>query len=576
MPWKTRLCLTLTLLVAFVLRLYGLRWGLPNEQHLHSYHPDEFDIAARAAWMLAQGDLNPHFFNYGTLTIYLTYCVGMVASALGFISDLGGWHVAARLLTVAFGTMTVGVVFLLGRTLYSETVGLVAAAFLAVTPGHVVHSHYATVDVPATFFITLSLLGAAHLLTAPTMRWYALAGLSAGWAGACKYNAVIVILCSFVAHIVRVKGLGLRVEADSSLSSEDEGSIHDNELSTVEPQTADPDSDPSPLNPQPFAVALLITLFAAVISFLLSCPYAVLDFPQFHKNFTEEWEHVHQGHGLIFVNTGNGFWYHLTFNLPIALSAPLLVLSLLGFFGSLWERKPRDWMLAAFVVPYFFLIGSAQVLFLRYTLPLAPLFALYAAQWIEERQGKRPLRQAARWLALGYALLYTAAHVAVFARPDPRDAAAEWMQPHKGASVGLLTTPWFYTPPLTEYNGGGKTQSQFEAERAQWKYNFVITGWDASALKEKRPQFFVMSEFEWCEEERLQRKELTEFLQALEAEGYTLEKTFQNYPHLFGWRIVPSYVPHDWLYPFPQVKIYRIRESHEASSIDEPRSSVLQ
>lgn len=516
--------------------------------------------------MLARGDLNPHFFNYGSLTIYLTYFVGMIASALGFVSDFGGWHIVARLITVAFGTMTVGVVFLIGRTLYSETVGLVAAAFLAVMPGHVVHSHYATVDVPATFFITLSLLCAAHILTAPTMRWYALAGLSAGWAGACKYNAGIVILCAFAAHIVRVKGLGVRVEADSSSSSEDEGSIHDNELSTVEPQTVDPDSEPSTLNPQPFAFALLITLFAAAVSFLLSCPYAVLDFAQFHKHFMEEWEHVHQGSGLIFVNTGNGFWYHLTLNLPIALSAPLLVLSLLGFFSSLWERKPRDWMLAAFVVPYFFLIGSVQVRFLRYTLPLAPMLALYAAQWIEEwkwtrtRDGQEPLRQATRWFALGCALLYTIAHVAVFARPDPRDAAAEWMQQHKGASVGLLQTPWFQTPPLTEFNGGTKTKPQFEAEQAQWKYNFVITGWNSSLLKEKRPQFFVMSEFEWCEEERLQMKERTEFLQALEAEGYALEKTFQDYPHLLGWRIVPSYVPHDWLYPFPQVRIYRIRE----------------
>ncbi|MCS6860933.1 MAG: glycosyltransferase family 39 protein [Abditibacteriales bacterium] len=569
--WKNRLALTLILLLAFVLRLYGLRWGIPNAQHLHSYHPDEFDIAGRAAWMLARGDLNPHFFNYGSLTIYLTFFVGTIAFALGFINDLGGWHLVARLITVVFGTLTVGVVFLIGRTLCNETVGRVAAMFLAVLPGHVVHSHYATVDVPATFFITLSLLSAAHILTAPAMRWYALAGLSAGWAGACKYNAGIVMLCAFAAHIVRVKGLQFRAGADRSASAEHAGSISHNELSTVKPQTVgEPDSEPSTLNPPPSGVALLLTLFAAAVAFLLSCPYALLDFPQFHKNFMEEWRHVHQGHGLIFVNTGNGFWYHLTFNLPIALSAPLLVLSVLGFLGSLWERKPRDWMLAAFVVPYFFLIGSVQVRFLRYTLPLTPLLALYAAQWIEAWKWTRPpdgqelLRRAVRSLALVYALLYTLAHVAVFARPDPRDAAAAWMQQYKGASVGLLQIPWFQTPPLTEFNGGTKTKAQFEAERARWQYKFVITGWDTSILKEKRPQFFVMSEFEWCEEKRLQRKEWTAFLRALKAEGYILVKTFANPPRLWGWRVVPSYVPHDWLYPFPSVRIYRLGTSGTA------------
>jgi hypothetical protein len=546
----TRLYLAATMVVAFALRVYGLRWGLPNAQHLHSYHPDEFDIAARAALMLAQGDLNPHFFNYGSLTIYLTYIAGFVGSLAGLVNDLGGWHLAARLVTVAFSTATVYVVFLIGRTFYSEVVGLVAAAFLAVMPGHAVHSHYATVDVPATFFIALCLLCAAKMLVSPSKLWRVLAGLSAGWAGACKYNAAVVLLSALAAIAMS------NVQCPMSNEPLDE---------------ADEEYIPQPAIIGHRSLVIghwLLVIVCAAVAFIAFCPYVALDFPKFRQDFLYELEHVRTGSGLIFANTSNGFYHHLAVNLPVALSPPLLALALLGFFFSLWKHERRDIALAAFVVPYYFLIGSVQVKFLRYTLPLAPTFALYAAQWIEgwrwtrpQQDGvQEPLRCATRWFVLGFALLYSVAHVAVFARLDPRDAAADWMKQNapQGASVGLVNVPWFYTPPLTPSNGGAKTKPMFEAESEKGNYKFVITNWKTSTLEQERPQFFVLSEFEYADEQRLQLSAPLQFLRALD-ERYVLEKTFQNPPRLLNWRVGPTSPPHDWLYPFPEVKVYRLK-----------------
>ena len=65
------------------LRAAGLWWGLPNSEHYFSYHPDEIFLLL-PSFGFAAGDWNPHFFNYGTLYIYL---VGIPAVLLGLLPD---------------------------------------------------------------------------------------------------------------------------------------------------------------------------------------------------------------------------------------------------------------------------------------------------------------------------------------------------------------------------------------------------------------------------------------------------------------------------------------------------------
>ncbi len=49
------------------------------------YHPDEPDVVGRAVTMLVTGDLNPHWFHYPTLPIYL---YAAVFKALGLFVDI--------------------------------------------------------------------------------------------------------------------------------------------------------------------------------------------------------------------------------------------------------------------------------------------------------------------------------------------------------------------------------------------------------------------------------------------------------------------------------------------------------
>ncbi len=49
-------------LIGFLLRVYGLRWGLPNAHRYFSYHPDEgLNLAAAIRADILHGQLDTHF-----------------------------------------------------------------------------------------------------------------------------------------------------------------------------------------------------------------------------------------------------------------------------------------------------------------------------------------------------------------------------------------------------------------------------------------------------------------------------------------------------------------------------------
>ena len=74
-----------------------------------------------------------------------------------------------------------------------------AATLYAVCPLAAQHGHFATVDVPATFWVT------AALVAALTSRRWLLIGILAGLAAATKYNAGLVLLAGVAAWTLSEK-----------------------------------------------------------------------------------------------------------------------------------------------------------------------------------------------------------------------------------------------------------------------------------------------------------------------------------------------------------------------------------
>jgi 4-amino-4-deoxy-L-arabinose transferase-like glycosyltransferase len=199
-------------LLAFGLRIYAVRWGLP-----YTEHPDEPSAANTVLRMIRRGDWNPHFFEKPSLYYYMLRLVFAAHLRYGFatglyksLADLPATtdryltapelFVWGRMLSIILGSLTVAALYLIGQRWWHWRVGLVAAALLATQPFHMRNSQYITVDV-ATTLITLLAIGAAvRLLKQSGWRDYAVAGFVAGLAASTKYNAGAVVLSIVVAH----------------------------------------------------------------------------------------------------------------------------------------------------------------------------------------------------------------------------------------------------------------------------------------------------------------------------------------------------------------------------------------
>jgi 4-amino-4-deoxy-L-arabinose transferase-like glycosyltransferase len=182
--------LAATLALAAALRLIGIEYGLPFGGLLN---PDEQNIVPRAWGMVHGAGLDPHWFDYPTLVLYL-------------LAPFQAWeghpsYLAARLVVAAFGVGAVAAAWWLGRAAYGRTAGFVAGAVVAVETIGVAYSHMAVTDVPMTALIAVSLA----LAVSGRLEW---AGVAAGLAASAKYPALFLVVPLVVAGWGRWRRLG--------------------------------------------------------------------------------------------------------------------------------------------------------------------------------------------------------------------------------------------------------------------------------------------------------------------------------------------------------------------------------
>src|SRR5262249_50214752 len=119
---------------------------------------------------------------HGVLSWLAMEAVDLVARGLGYPPQ---WNFALigsvlALLTAVLGILTIPAVYLLGAHAFGRRAGVLAAAFLAVSPLHAFHSHYPYRDVPMVLPLTLTLVACVRLVARPRALVYAGAAAGAG------------------------------------------------------------------------------------------------------------------------------------------------------------------------------------------------------------------------------------------------------------------------------------------------------------------------------------------------------------------------------------------------------------
>ncbi|MCE5216178.1 glycosyltransferase family 39 protein [bacterium] len=193
------------LVLAAILRCFGLTWGFP-----YSASSEEC-LALEAARHLGAGPggLDGSFSAFGTLPLYLTLLGAGVVRVLG---SLGG-HVwaegedlllAGRGLSAVADLICVYLVFLIGRR-GGRQVALWGAALYAVALIGVRASHFAAPAAVATCVLVLYVYAILRLAEYPSPRAYALTGLALGAVAATRLVMVPVAVLGLVVLALQIR-----------------------------------------------------------------------------------------------------------------------------------------------------------------------------------------------------------------------------------------------------------------------------------------------------------------------------------------------------------------------------------
>jgi 4-amino-4-deoxy-L-arabinose transferase-like glycosyltransferase len=182
--------------VAAGLRIVGIAYGRP----FPLFSPDEQNIVPRAWHMVHGGGLDPHWFDYPSLLLYL---IAPFQALEGSPSYLAG-----RIVVLVLALGAVAASWWLGSRAYGGPAGAVAAALVAVETTEVAYSRMAVTDVPLTLGVAVSLA----LIVGGRLE---LGGLVAGLATSVKYPGVFLLVPLAVAGWREPRrlayGLGLAV-----------------------------------------------------------------------------------------------------------------------------------------------------------------------------------------------------------------------------------------------------------------------------------------------------------------------------------------------------------------------------
>lgn len=208
---KKKLCLSLIVLLALGLRLWGCGWGLP-----YQYQTEEYKVI-KYALRMGSGDLNPHFFEYPSLYLYGMLFVYGIYFLLGkmfglfsntqdfahlFVRDPTSFYLIGRILESLFNVGIILLTYEAGKKLFSKKVGLVAALFLAVLPISVNTSHATKGDMAAVFLGILFWICAYKIYETGEKKYYCLSAIMLGLAISVKYYMAMMGIVFPLAHFL--------------------------------------------------------------------------------------------------------------------------------------------------------------------------------------------------------------------------------------------------------------------------------------------------------------------------------------------------------------------------------------
>ena len=460
----------LILLLSLFLNLYGIRFGLPSKERakisgripeekirkvlkekkwqrsefiassekkeiaeltayfdiIRSYHPDEEYTLKNLSHM------NPKKFDFDTKSYiyppFFTYQMGfgvLLGSLCRFSplkkdiffylknpDEFAKIYLAGRYIVVLFALLTVLFVYLIGKRLYNERVGLLSSLFLAVTPLFVIQSHYIKPDIPLVFWITLSFYFALSIMETRKLKYYILSGIAAGLAMGSKYPGVLAIFPIIVAHFIA------------------QGGLKKNRL-------------------------LLGAGLSIIFFFFLSSPYTLIHFSCFWHDISWTTEVVSKSPFYHFFNSL--LYYPITMFL-YTISPFLFLVIFASVLFALRFRTAKEFFLFSAILPFILLMFLVKSGSETYGLPAYPFLAILAGNFFNISIFKRKISMITKpilfFAIVGTTFYYTFSFERIAKNTDVRMETSLWVEENipQGARIGMDRYPVIYRMPSINPN----------------------------------------------------------------------------------------------------------------------------
>ena len=420
--WNVPRILWIVLVVALLIRLWGIGHGLP-----FSYINDEYHEVMRAL-QLGAGSFNFDrigkggfylllFVEYGLYFVWLKL-TGAVASAEEFARmfarDPSAFYLMGRATAALCGVLTVTMLYQVGRKAYSKSAGLLAALFLAINVLHIDLSRRIGVDVPMVLLATVALYFALGIVTTGRRTDYLLAVLFAALATTTKLPGVLVLLPLLVAHTYNVASTG--GGARTWIVSRN--------------------------------LWLAAAVFCAVLVVTNPSIIFVADVLQYTFGSTPgvDDEVAESAVAAADVLTRPNLYVFYFDAMVDSMGWPLMLLGLAGSAYALIRRAPADVMLLSYAAVNYVVIAStnsASLYYPRYALPIIVVLVLLAGRVLAELVQWRGRPHWAVLAAVLAALLIVPARQAgmtayALTKPDSRTLAKEWFEANVPAGSKVL------------------------------------------------------------------------------------------------------------------------------------------
>lgn len=418
---------TFLFLLGLGLRVYGINW----DEGFH-LHPDERMLIMVAERIRFFNQLNPQFFNYGSLPIYLLKIVADLTKKANYQEML----IIGRCLSIIFDLFTIFFIYKIAFLLFKNTpIAFFSSFFYIIAFFPIQNSHFFISDVFLTTFTTLflyiflksifNILFTPNFLKGKFLLKIAIkAGIIFAAMMATKFTAVIfypvAIVKLFLAWFLYKKHF---------LNSQNHSRIN-------------------------FLIYIFIFHLSSLISYFIFMPFAILDYKNFAKDIALQIQMNNNPYifpyTLQYVNT-LPYLYYLK-NIFFWGMGPII--STLSIFGIILfslqllnlvnKKSPAAIIYILFLIFYcfyFLIIGKSAVKFMRYMLPFYPFLAIMASYGLYQIQKfdlkLKVLRKITRTLNLNkkfltfscafLSFLWSLMFVNIYSYKHTRIVATEWV-----------------------------------------------------------------------------------------------------------------------------------------------------